>query len=113
MAVADDMGSLPPIALGTTVTLSLQCRAAATAIPTAPDAAPTWSIYECAPSGSDTAKLTGTLSASNADSKTGLRRGTAAITSGNGFAAGGVYVILYEYEISSAARQATQFFTVV
>lgn len=103
-----DQGYLGPVALGATLRLAIQCRNGSAVI-TAPDAAPTWAIY----GSDDTALLTGSLGSSDADSKTGFRTGDAAITGGNGFAAGGRYVIRYFYEISGTDYSVIQTFTVV
>ena len=103
-----DLGFLGFVTLGDTLRLALQCRNSSD-VPTAPDAAPTWAIY----GDSDTSLLTGSLGASDADSKTGFRTGDAAITSGNGFVSGGRYTIRFAYAISSSARAAVATFGVL
>ena len=102
----DDLGFLGSIDLEGTLRLALQCRSSS--IPTSPDASPSWAIY----GSSDTALLTGSLGASDADSKTGFRTGDAAITAANGFASGNRYTIRFAYAISSAARAALAHFQV-
>lgn len=61
---------------------------------------------------SDTALLTGSLGASDADSKTGFRTGDAAITEVNGFASGQRVIVRFAYAVSSSARAAVGYFVV-
>jgi hypothetical protein len=103
-----NLGYLGMIELASTLRLAVQCRNGS-AVVTAPDAAPTWSIY----GSTDTPVLTGSLGAADADSKTGFRTGNAAITSGNGFAAGQRYIVRVAYAISSTAYAAEGSFHVV
>lgn len=107
MAVQQDVGYMGQVQLGDTLRLALQCRNGSD-VPTAPDAAPTWSMYH----DDDTALLTGSLGSSDADSKTGLRTGDAAITQGNGFASGQRIIVRFAYAISSSARAAVGYFVV-
>ena len=101
-----DLGMMPPVTLGDTIRLSIPCRNGS-GVATAPDSAPAWSAY-LLNGGDDSAIDTGTLSGSDADSKTGFRTGDAAITGGNGFAAGNIYKFLYTYEISSTEYNMTE-----
>jgi len=103
-----ELGFLGFVELGATLRLALQCRNGSQVI-TAPAAAPAWSVYGT----SDTPVITGTLGASDADSKTGFRTGNLVCSSGNGFAAGQRYTIRLSYEISSTAYAAEGFFHVV
>ena len=67
--------------------------------PSAPDAAPTWRIYQ---GGGTSALLTGTASGTDTDSQTGFRMVTGvSITSGNGFASGNTYVVRAAYAVSA------------
>lgn len=95
MAVQFDIGDIGHIELGETLRLPIQCRNGSGVV-TAPDSAPTWSMYTT----SDTAVLTGSLGASDADSKTGFRTGDAAITAANGFASGNRVIVRIAYAIS-------------
>lgn len=101
-------GNLGFINLGDTLQILAQC-VNGSGVATAPDSAPSYSIYN----GSGTALLTGSLGGSDHNSKTGLRRGTAAITALNGFAAGSVYQVHVSYAISSTAYALTFTFNVV
>lgn len=103
-----DLGFLGFVTLEDTMRLALQCRNGSH-VNTAPDAAPTYSIY----STSDTAVLTGSLGAADADSNTGFRTGNAAITAANGFASGGRYIIRFFYEISTTDYSAVGTFSVL
>lgn len=67
--------------------------------PKAPDSAPTYTVYD--PDGN--VVQTGTLGASDHNSKTGLRRGTEAMTGARGYVAGETYTVLYEYAVSSTS----------
>lgn len=107
MAVQQDVGYIGQVQLGETLRLALQCRNSSD-VPTSPDAAPTFSCYH----DDDTALLTGSLGAADADSKTGFRTGDAAITSGNGFASGQRIIVRFAYAISTAARSAVGYFVV-
>lgn len=91
-----------------TLRLGLQCRNGSL-VATAPDAAPTFSMYTT----DDTAKLTGSLGAADADSKTGFRTGDAAITAANGFAVGDRVTVRFFYEISTTDYASVGFFNVV
>ena len=107
MATQDDVGYMGTIPLGDTLRLALQC-VNSSGVVTAPDAAPTWSMY----GDSDTALLAGSLGSSDADSKTGLRTGDAAITAGNGFSSGMRVIVRFAYAISSSNRAAIGYFLV-
>lgn len=96
------------VTLSDTLQILFQC-VNGSLVASAPDSAPSYSIY-----GTDgTALLTGSLGGSDHDSKTGLRRGTAAITSGNGFASGNVYYIRVAYAVSSTSYARVLSFNVV
>lgn len=90
-------GYLGLISLGSTLQLLNQCHSGAL-VATAPDGTPTYAVYDV----DGDALLTGSLGASDHDSKTGLRRGTMDLTAGNGFAAGNVYQIRVAYQISAS-----------
>lgn len=101
-------GHLGLIALESTLQILAQCVNGSN-VATAPDASPSYSIY-----GTDgTALLTGTLGGSDHDSKTGQRRGTAAITAANGFAVGNIYYLRVGYAISSTGYALEFTFNVV
>ncbi len=79
--------------------------------PTAPDAAPTYRIYQA---GGTTPILTGTGPASDTDGQTGWRMVTnVAVTLANGFAAGQTYVVRAAYAISTVAEVDIGCFVVV
>jgi hypothetical protein len=101
-------GHLGFVTLGDTLQILAQC-VNGSGVASAPDSAPSYAIYN--PSG--TPLLTGSLGGSDHDSKTGLRRGTAAITSGNGFAVGSVYLLRVAYAVSSTNYALTYAFNVV
>jgi len=103
-----DLGFLGFITLEDTMRLALQCRNGSH-VNTAPDAAPTWKVFGT----DDTAILTGSLGAADADSLTGFRTGDAAITAANGFASGGRYIIRFFYEISTTDYSAVGTFSVL
>lgn len=107
MAVQYDIGDMGQIDLGETLRLPVQCRNGSGVV-TAPDSAPSWSMYTT----DDTAKLTGSLGASDADSKTGFRTGDADITAANGFAAGDRVIVRISYAISSTEYASVGFFRV-
>lgn len=89
-------GYLGLVSLGATLQILNQCHSGSM-VASNPDGTPSFAIYDS----TGTSLLTGNLGGSNHDSKTGLRRGTAAITAGNSFAAGGVYTIRVAYQVSS------------
>lgn len=78
-------------------------------VPTAPDAAPTYSVYV---NGDTTAILTGNMTGP-IDSKTGYYQVSLTLSGGNGFAAGQTARVLVEYEISSTGYAEEFLFTVV
>lgn len=102
MAVNRDMGYMGSVDLGNTLRLSLQCVNGSD-VPTTPDAAPTWAIYD---DDDDTSVQTGSLDASDADSKTGFRRGNVVCSAANGFASGKRYTVRFEYDHSSGTNAA-------
>jgi hypothetical protein len=77
-------------------------------VPTAADAAPTYSIYNASMSAVLTTGTTSALSG-----VTGGYTLSKAITAALGFAAGNEYVILVEYALSSSARTDTYRFSVI
>lgn len=85
------------IALSETLRLWVQCRNGSN-VDTAPTSAPTYSVY----AGDDTAITTGSLGASDADSKTGFRTGNLVCSAGNGFASGVLYRVRIAYAISGS-----------
>lgn len=99
-----------PVALGTTIALMVN-TVNGSDTPTAADTnAVTYRIY--APSGS-AALLTGSFSTTVVDSQTGLYQATGvALTAGNGFAAGNVYVVRIAYAISATNYVKVQFIQV-
>lgn len=101
-------GHLGLIALEATLQILAQC-VNGSLVATAPASAPSFSVY-----GTDgTALLTGSLGASDHDTKTGLRRGTAAITAANGFAVGNIYYVRVGYTISATDYAIEYSFNVV
>jgi len=102
-----ELGFLGFVELGGTLRLAVQCRNGSLVV-TAPDAAPAWSVYGT----SDTPVQTGTLGASDADSKTGFRTGNVVCSTGNGFAVGQRYVVRVSYAISSTQYAVEGYFHV-
>ena len=100
--MSDELGLLGcPLTTETAFPLYLQCRnGSGTA--TAPDSTPAFAIY--APDG--TSVKTGSLGASDHDSKTGLRRATTDLTSWSAVSANTDYTVVFTYAISSAAKTA-------
>lgn len=94
------------IALGDTLYGPLVTRNGSL-VPTAPTAAPTFTIYAADMSGS---LQTGT--SANLDSLTGVYYITQAVTSGNGFAAGKIYTCVATYAISGTTYRQTHTFQV-
>lgn len=76
--------------------------------PQTPDGAPTFTIYES----DGSATTTGSLGASDHNSKTGLRRGTQTLSTANGFASSSVYTVLVEYAISATSFSKTATFII-
>lgn len=103
----DDIGFIGHVESGGTLPLAIQCRNSS-GVPTTPDSAPSYTVY--GPS-FGAAIASGTLGASDHDSKTGLRVGSLSIS--GSYSAGNLYTILYEYSISSSPRKAVGFFRVV
>ena len=104
-------GYLGPVTLGDTIRLGITAINGSLVATTA-DSAPSWSIY-LFNGGDDSEILTGNLGAAAADSKTGYHTGNAAITVGNGFAAGNVYRIRYSTTISAAEIPHEAYFRVI
>lgn len=104
-----DNGFIGFFAVGDTVPIYVLCRNGSH-VPTAPDSAPSFTVYDS--SGSAVSAVTGTLGASNHDSKTGLRRGSFVASSANGFAIG-KYTIYVSYAISSTSYASELFFSIV
>lgn len=102
------LGFLGYVTLEDTLRLALQC-VNGSLVASAPDAAPTWSIYTT----SDTAVKTGSLGSSDADSKTGFRTGDAAITAANGFASGDRCIVRFAWAVSATSYAATAEFCVL
>ena len=95
--------------LADTVPIMVLCRNGSY-VPTAPDAAPSFTVYDS--SGSVVSAVTGSLGAADHNSKTGLRRGSFVASAGNGFALG-KYTILVQYAISSTNYSVELFFAIV
>ena len=89
-------GNMGSFDIDLTLQLDLQCING-TLVASDPTAAPTWAIYDNA---DDVSVQTGALGSSNADSKTGYRTGTVALTTANGFATGGEYRIRFTYAVT-------------
>ncbi len=87
--------------------LAIQCRNGSLQV-VSPTAAPTYSIY---PSGFGSATATGSLSASDTDSKTGFRTGSETITAS--FTVGELYTVIFEYAEGGNNRAAIGTFQVV
>lgn len=98
-----------PVALGGTLPLAVVCRNGS-GVPTTPTGTPTYSVY--GPDDLTTPLVTGTLSASDTDSKTGLRTGSQAIAAASGFEAGDSCVALVQYVISAVNYTDTLRFSV-
>jgi len=96
------------VELGSTLPVTVQIGADQT--PAAPDAAPTYSIYEAG--GTEPNANYDGASMSQVDSKTGLYRGLPTVSSANGFDRGN-YFVLIEWEESSSGRAQKGSFTVV
>lgn len=78
-------------------------------VPTAADSAPTWAIYKPASAARGSSLKTGTVGAA---SETGIYPFTQAINAADGFAAGGLYSIQFNYAISSSSRRKVYTFMV-
>ena len=94
-------------AVGDSLAMYILCRNGSL-VPTAPDAAPAYYIYDS----SGNLVTNSTLSASDHNSKTGFRRGAVTLSSGTGFAVGR-YTVLYTYAISATSYAVEQFFQIV
>ena len=103
-----DMGFQGSIALSGAFPLATICRNGSL-VPTAPDSAPAYSIY---PPGCASATASGSLGASDTDSKTGFRSGSVTASAGNGFSSGTLYTVVYTYAISSTTYTNTATFLV-
>ena len=100
MASFRELGCIGVVELGDTLPLALVCRNGS-GVGAAPASAPAYSIYE--PGNEDFTTVTGSLGASDHDSKTGFRVGSQAITEGNGFESGKNYPVVFSYTISGTA----------
>lgn len=98
----DHLGLIGHVALEGTIALFCPC-ANSSGVPTAPDAAPTWRILNAA----GTSIANGTLSSTDSASLTGVRSGTTTAAAASGFASGSYYPIIFNYAVSSQARQIT------
>ena len=103
-----DMGFQGSIAIGGAFPLATVCRNGSL-VPTAPSAAPNYSIY---PPGFSSATASGSLGSSDTDSKTRFRTGSVTASAGNGFASGTLYTVVYTYAISSTNYTNTATFLV-
>ena len=101
-----DIGFIGYISVGGTLPLAIQCRDSEQAI-SSPSSAPTFSVY---PNGFDSATATGSLGATDTDSKAGFRTGSLSIS--NSFVSGELYTIIFEYTTGSS-RSAIGTFQVV
>lgn len=79
-------------------------------VPTDADAAPTYDIYDADPTDS---KLVTSGTSTTLSSVTGAYYVSETITTAKGFAAGGSYVVVGSWAISSSSRQQSYRFTVV
>jgi hypothetical protein len=79
-------------------------------VPTDADSAPTYRIY--GPAGTLMTNGTGTTTIMDSSNTNGLYRLSHSISSGDGYAAGSSYTIVYSWAISSSLRGAVQTFTV-
>jgi len=95
------------VALEGTVGVWVQTRNASD-VPTAPDAAPTYGVYE---EGASTTVASGTTTGP-VNSKTGFYRASISCTSAAGFESGKQYCVLFEYAISSTSYSQLVYFTV-
>jgi hypothetical protein len=98
-----------PVAIGSTSFAFQTVTTSGTGVPTAADASPTYAIFSTS---SDTALLSGTMTA--VSGATGQYKATSlSITVANGFAAGGTYFITVRYAISGTNRVNQHTFTAV
>lgn len=81
-------------------------------VPTAPDSAPTFSVYE---GGSDTPQTNGSAVSMTGpvNSETGLYRKSHDATAANGYESGKTYLVKFNYAISSTNYTQIGTFTVV
>jgi hypothetical protein len=98
-----------PVALGGTLPLAVICRNGS-GVPSAPTGTPSFAVY--GPDDLTTPLATGTLSASDQDSKTGYRTGSLSVASASGFEAGDQCVVLVEYVVSAVNYTDTLRFSV-
>jgi hypothetical protein len=96
----DDIGFIGFIDLDDTLPVAIQCRNEAGVV-TAPSSAPTYTVY---PPGFSEYIATGSLDASDKDSKVGFRTGTIAATSSTGYETNKLYTVIYEYVAGSQNR---------
>jgi hypothetical protein len=100
-----------PLDFASPLRIMVQCRNTSGVVSN-PDAAPTWEIYE-GDSESTTPLLNGALGGTNVNSRTGWRSGTFSVSSGNGFAAGRLYVLRISYAVSTVQLVETRTFQVI
>jgi|TARA_B100001123_G_scaffold275114_1_gene306154 hypothetical protein len=96
----DDIGFIGFIDLDATLPVAIQCRNSS-GVPTTPASAPTYTVY---PPGFSAYIATGSLDASDKDSKTGFRTGSIAATSSTGYETNKLYTVIYEYTADSQVR---------
>lgn len=104
----DDIGFIGFIDLDATLPVAIQCRDSS-GVPTSPSAAPTYTVY---PPGFAEFIATGSLDASDKDSKSGFRTGSIAATSATGYESNRLYTVIYEYSAGSQNRAAIGTFMV-
>lgn len=96
------------VELGDAIPVRVQCATSAD-LPEAPDAAPTFTIYNDA--NAAMSAYTGTTS-SQIDSKTGFYGASVTASGGNGFESGKNYWVKWAWKVSTADRTASGTFTV-
>ena len=104
----DDIGFIGFIDLDDTLPVAIQCRNSSGVVK-APSSAPTYTVY---PPGFSAHIATGSLDASDKDSKVGFRTGSIAATSSTGYETNKLYTVIYEYTADSQDRAATGTFMV-
>jgi hypothetical protein len=93
----NDIGYIGDVALSGTILIPVVCRNGSD-VPTAPDAAPTYTVY--GPDGSQVGTQTGSMTLTPG-SKTGFRGVVLTASAANGYASGSTYTVHIDYDISS------------
>lgn len=102
------MSGVPSANLGDKVLIPIQCRNTSD-VPTAPDADPTYAVYDA--TGAAVSGQSGTVTL-NPGSKTGFYLLVLTVSSGNNYASNSKYTVLTEWAISSSSRSQENVFHV-